>query len=49
MKENIKQVLKEELNNIINQNKQEVLTFEVNPLEFIIQKYQYFIWEYTMV
>jgi len=39
MKENIKQVLKEELNNIINQNKQEVLTFEENPLEFIIQKY----------
>ena len=33
------QIIKEELENIIQQNKQEVLTFENNPLEYILKKY----------
>lgn len=33
------QIIKEELENIINQNKQDVLTFESNPIEYILKKY----------
>lgn len=38
-KMNLKQLLKEEIDNIINSQKQETLTFESDPLEYIIQKY----------
>jgi len=34
-----KQIIKEELENIIQQNKQEILTFENNPIEYILKKY----------
>lgn len=36
---NLIQILKEEIDDIVNSQEQEVLTFENNPTEYIIQKY----------
>lgn len=35
----LQQILNEEIDNIIQQQRQEVLTFEENPIEYILQKY----------